>query len=83
MARTLVTYEDGTIVLYSLKQREHAFRVATLIEASLGVEAVIVRRVNKETGFPGLAMYLTSDKQVIHDGLVAEARNILLQHQKS
>lgn len=76
----MIKYDDGTLFLYPLKKREHAFRVATLIESTLGVEVVVVRKIGEHTRRPGLAMYLSAQDKVIDDLMLDEARKIVLAH---
>lgn len=68
MARRYLKDEDGIPLITQKSNRSRAFQVAETISVELGIEAVITRARDSESGGEGLGIYVTS-----HDGELSPA----------
>ncbi len=76
MARKFLKDSNGLQLVTDSTNRSRAFQVAETISADLGVEAVVTKVKDLETGGAGLGIYIVYSKKEIPPGLTEEAARI-------
>ncbi len=76
MARKFLKDSDGLQLITSSDNRQRAFQVAETIADDLGVEAVITKVRDPETGGYGLGIYIVSKESSFTPELTEEAIRI-------
>lgn len=76
MARRFIKDEDGLQLTTHVENRQMAFQIAETIQLDLGVEAIVIKARDPETGGEAVSIYLSGGKNDICEDTVSKALKI-------